>query len=821
MVVSRRYAHLSGFINDVILLIEEDGTIVEANDRAASTYGYDIDELLRLNIRDLIATPEQPPVSEVLEGLKKNGAMVFESVHRRQDGSTLQVEVSSRRVNAGARTFNQSIIRDITERKRNEEEVRRASRAMRVLSASNQALVRSQDEASLFRAICSAATEAGGYPLVWIGFAQNDEQKSVMVMASSSDRPEYLESLQVSWADAPLGRGPTGTCIRAGRIAICNNTGSDPAFEPWRESALQYGYRSVIALPLYVDAAVIGALTIYANEPDAFQHEEMSLLQELAGDLSYGIEGYRRSLEQARTQRALLQSAMEFRTLFDNVSDAIFITDLEGRILEVNQPACERLGYSHDELLKMTVQDIDSPAFTALETGRVCHLIDHGESLYETVHVRNNGAEVPVEISSRLFYYRCAPAILNVARDIRDRKIAEIQARKHAAELERAKTEAETANQAKSQFLANMSHEIRTPMNGIIGMSGLLLDTALSPAQREYAQTICTSAHALLAIVNDVLDFSKIEAGRMDIERGRFDILGCLDEVGELMAPQARAKGLTYVFQASVENRWVIGDSGRLRQIVLNLLGNAIKFTEKGQVTLRISDGLTSDGHGRFTLTIADTGIGIAEQDLPLLFQKFTQVDSSLSKKHQGTGLGLAISRRLAELMGGTLSASSVLGQGSTFVLKLTLPLAPELGPATRGTRAEPEVPDTPLTAKPRRVLLAEDNVVNQTIGRRLLEKFGCSVDVAANGKRAVEMAAGSAYDIIFMDCGMPEMDGFTATQEIRATEIHARRIPIIALTAHVMAGTREECLAAGMDDYIAKPVSLDAIKNTLAKWAP
>jgi CheY-like chemotaxis protein len=349
-------------------------------------------------------------------------------------------------------------------------------------------------------------------------------------------------------------------------------------------------------------------------------------------------------------------------------------------------------------------------------------------------------------------------------------------------------------------------------------MTGLLLDTSLTAEQRDFTETIRRSAGALLGIVNDVLDLSKIEAGKMAIELVAFDLIGCIHEIGELMAPQARNKGLGYRFEAHTPWRHVWGDAGRIRQIVLNLVSNAIKFTDQGETVLRVESSPCGEREARFTISVADTGIGIAGDQLPLLFQKFSQVDSSLVKKHEGTGLGLAISRELAELMGGALTVSSELGKGSTFQLTLSLPLAPE-PPSGAGLAKEP--PHTQVDAKSRRVLVAEDNIVNQKIAVLTLEKLGCRVDLAANGREAVEMAARFPYDLILMDCGMPEMDGYAASREIRAHQQAGSRIPIVALTAHVIEGTREHCLAAGMDDYMAKPISRACLEKTLVHWSP
>jgi PAS domain S-box-containing protein len=812
-----RYGHLSRYVNDIVLLMDDNGKIVETNDRAADAYGYSMPELLQLSIRDLLHDSELPNYAARVEGMLQSGSALFECVHRRKDGSPLAVEVSYRTIEIEGHKLHQSVIRDITERKRAEEQLRRATRAMRVLSASNQALVRSTDEAGLFRAICGAVTAAGGYPLAWIGFAEDDETKSVRAAAAAGPDVTYLDALDITWADEPRGRGPVGTCIRTGRITIFNDLESHSGFDPWREKAARYGYQAAISLPLVCDQAIIGALTIFALEPDAFHDQEVDLLKELAGDLSYGIAGHRQRLTQARTEEALMQSALEFRTLFDSANDCIFIIDLDGCFLEVNQVACDRLGYARNELLRLTLHNIDSPAFASQRKARLERIVQAGESLFETVLLAKGGAELPVEMNCCVFDYRGTSSILCVARDIGERKRLEAVARKHAVELERAKTTAENASRAKSQFLANMSHEIRTPMNGILGTSGLLIDTPLTLEQREYAETIRDSAGALLGIVNDVLDFSKIEAGRMKIESVNFDIVTCLAEIGDLLTPQICAKGLNYAFEAEVEHRWVHGDPGRMRQVVLNLLGNAVKFTERGEVKLRVTEGPPAPDRATFAISVSDTGVGIAALDLPLLFHKFAQVDSSMSKKHDGTGLGLAISRRLAELMDASLTVASELGKGATFIL--TIPL--ELG---RPTQDLPQ-PDRSLHAevskRRRRILLAEDNVVNQKIGVRLLEKCGCRVDLAANGREAVEMASRFAYDLIFMDCGMPEMDGYEATRTIRSSEHNGAHIPIVALTAHAIAGTREECLASGMNDYVPKPVTIDMLQEALLRWSP
>jgi PAS domain S-box-containing protein len=814
-----RYAHLSRLVNDIVQLVDDKGRILEVNDRAVEAYGYSHEELLRMTVRDLRAPSTMPAFEEQWRSLEERESVRYETEHRREDGSTFPVEVSSRRIEDAGRRFRQTVVRDITERKRAEEELRKVTRALRVLSACNQAVVRAADEESLYREVCGAITGAGDYPMSWIGFPESDAGKTVRMVNAAGRAKDYLDSVEITWGDDPHGRGPVGTCLRTGEIVVCSDAGHDPNFEPWRAQAQRYGFKSLIALPLWCDGVVFGALTIYASESDAFHPEERRLLEELAGDVSYGVETRRRRHEQERAEEALRRSETEFRTLFDNVGDIVLIGDLEGRFLEANRIASESTGYSREELLRMSIRDIDGTQYASFTPEQMAQVVASGPALLETVIVCRDGSQFPVEINTRMCEYRGAPALLSVLRDITERKRAEAEEAQHTAELERARAEAESANRAKSQFLAHMSHEIRTPLNGIIGMIGLLLDSALDLEQREFGETVRMSAQALLALVNDLLDISRIEAGKMELEPARFDLAACLEATGELMAPQAQAKGLEYVFDAEMPCRLAIGDAGRVRQILLNLLSNAIKFTERGRVTLRVRGSGCAGAQCVYRIAVEDTGPGIAENQLPRLFRSFTQLDSSLVRKHEGAGLGLAISRQLAELMGGTLTVTSSVGRGSTFLLTLPLPTIPEgcRMPDVAGP-ANGEV--APAGQHVRRVLLVEDNLVNQKVGVRFLEKLGCRADVAANGREAVEMAGSQGYDLILMDCRMPEMDGYAATRAIRSRENAGERIPIVAMTAHAVTGAREECLNAGMDDYVTKPISAGELERVLLRWS-
>jgi PAS domain S-box-containing protein len=693
-----------------------------------------------------------------------------------------------------------------------------------------------------------------------------------------------------------------------------------------------------------------------------------------------GLVGFlarrRVSLEDQISARTLEleRVSQQLSTVLDAAADGILGLDREGKCVVLNASAAEMLGYDMCELIGASSVDVwhrdtvdgkscaleECPIYTTYKYGTKCRKPN-------ALFWRKDGSSFHAAFVSKPIYHQgsLAGAVVTF-RDVSAQREADLALREAYRKVERMNRELQDASQVKSQFLAHMSHEVRTPLNCIIGMTGLLLNTRLDDEQAEFAETIRVSGEGLLDIVNEILDFSKIEAKRMDLDRQPFDLRHCVEDAVDLVAPQAAKKKLelTYLLDESL-HAWWIGDATRIRQILVNLLNNAVKFTDKGEVDLTVSGHLGEDGNYLITFSVRDTGVGIPPEQMSRLFQSFSQGDASVSRRFGGTGLGLAISKRLCELMGGAMSAESsgIAGQGATF--RCTIVLAPdyslrsviaqaeqvstivgkrallvERNQTSRETLAHQlksmgvscaavegaegalrELSDVDLFGAPAafdvaiidmqsaacgerslvqtirslprrdtlpvvllsplgahveppsaldnvmhvnkpvklsllyeallrlltsrqathritpacrnpydseigkrhalRILLAEDNVVNQKVALRILSKIGYRADVVANGAEAVEALRRTPYDVVLMDVQMPEMDGAQASEIIRR-DLPAERQPwIVAMTANAMTGDRERYQSAGMNDYIPKPIRVERLIEVLKSVRP
>ncbi len=517
---------------------------------------------------------------------------------------------------------------------------------------------------------------------------------------------------------------------------------------------------------------------------------------------------------QVDAERALAASESQYRSLFEHNPQPMMAYARDARqIVAVSSAAVAAYGYTREEFLGMTIDDL-IPAEAQPLTGPPSHGFSGATQAH---HQYKDGTVIDVEITSddlTLDGHECRIALcLNVT-----------ERNRTTAELAIARDAAVEASNTKSAFLANMSHEIRTPMAGVLGMAELLLDSRLDDDQRELLTHISRSGELLMGLINDVLDLSKIEARQLTLDIADFALRETIEQACAVAGMTLRAKGAAFELRIgkAVPER-ACGDGQRLRQVLLNLVSNAVKFTTEGKVTVRVGAKRQAGGATVVRIEVVDTGIGIDPALIDKLFEPFTQADVSTTRKYGGTGLGLAIARELTELMGGTIgvhSVHSVPGAGSTFWIELPLPAAVAVNGQPSGVVGVTGTA-SPQWLTPPRLLVAEDGLVNQIVAVRTLKACGCQTEVASDGVQALEMLSTRHYDAVLMDCQMPMMDGYQATAELRRRENGGHHTPVIAMTAHAMVGAVEQCLGAGMDDYISKPLRRATLMETLRRWIP
>ena len=757
------------------IMIHDGGIVLDCNEKMADLTGCHVDELIGTDFMDCIA----PECRDIVRQRGRSGYdEAYEVVGLRRDGTRLPISVHGKPIRYRGRDVRVTEVRDIGEQKRSMEALRASEERFRkIFETSIDAIIVSRMADDRYLEVNPGFTKVFGY--------ERDEvightTLELGLWVDPRDRQQYVAALKGD--------------------LMCTN------FETrYRRKNGDQGWALISAAPIELNGeSCVLSIT-----------RDMSAIKRTQEEL----DQYRMHLEQlVEARTADLQAAhhrlRETQFAMDRVGIGIQWVDHEtGRLLYANQAEADMLGYSVDELEALCVKDIVPNFDVALYRQQSELSLRQGTASFESINRCKDGRLIPVELT---IYFEpgqegVAPHHVVFVMDITRRKEVE-------KVLIEAKEAAEVANRAKSTFLSNMSHEIRTPLNGIIGMTHLLRRGALTPLQGERLDKINASSEHLLNTIDDILDLSKIEAGKVTLEEGPVNITVLLDNVRSILLGRIEAKGLE--LQVATDRTWptLLGDPTRLQQALLNYVGNAIKFTERGSITVRAMEQTESPDSVIVRFEVQDTGIGIAPDALPRLFTPFSQADSSTTRKYGGTGLGLAITQRLAELMGGQAGVESTSGVGSTFWFTACLKkrVSHDFDKVqVEATNAEEQIR---TQHRGRTVLLVDDEPINLEIAKSYLEESGLVVDTAKDGVEAVSLSKEESYALILMDMQMPRMNGVEATQKIREIPSHWNT-PIIAMTANAFAEDKARCLEAGMNDVVVKPYPPDRLFGVLIKW--